>query len=121
MHDETELGLIVGESRPLAVRMPQVQHAGREAPVLAPHAAADEPDEEVGILAPPAGERRIEAVDPFEIGAKACHIAAAGTQPAPPAELAQGTQRKPDQGRYAIDVAAPPQRQKVVKPPALRL
>src|SRR5260370_35059435 len=101
--------------------MPQVQHAGCKAPVLAPHAAADEPNEKVGILAPPAGERRIEAVDPFEIVAKASHIAAAGALPAPPAKLAQGTKRKHEQGSDSIDRAPPPLRQKVFAPPTLRL
>ena len=98
LQNEIELALVVRKSRPLAFRMPQVQHAGCKAPVLAPHAAADEPNEEIGILQPPAGEGRIEAIDPFEIISKASHIAAAGTLPAPPAELAQGTKRKRDAG-----------------------
>src|SRR5450432_1029815 len=90
LQNQIKLRLIVQESRSLALGMPQVQHAGREASVLAPHAAAEEPNKEVGILASPAGELRIEAVDPLEIIAKAGHIAGAGALPAPAAELAQG-------------------------------
>src|ERR1700736_7007922 len=101
--------------------MPQVQHAGRKSPVLAPHAAANEPNEEVGILPPPTGECRIEAIDPVEVIAKASHVAGAGTLPAPPPELAQGTKRKSEQGSDPIDVPPPALRQKMLEPPAFRL
>src|SRR5579863_7205882 len=79
LQNEIELALVVRKSRPLAFRMPQVQHAGCKAPVLAPHAAAQKPDKEVGILQPPAGEGGIEAIDAFKIIAKTSHVAGAGT------------------------------------------
>ena len=88
LQNEIELALVVRKSRPLAFRMPQVQHAGCKAPVLAPHAAAQESNEEVGILKPPAGEGGIEAIDALKVIAKASHVAGAGTLPAPPAKLA---------------------------------
>src|ERR1019366_8475819 len=73
VQNEIELALVVRQSRPLAFRMPQVQHAGCKAPVLTPHAAADEPNEEIGILQPPAGEGGIEAIDALEIISQASH------------------------------------------------
>ena len=121
MQTEIKFALVVRKSRPLAFRMPQVQHAGREASILAARPGADEPDEQVGILEPPAGERRVEAVHSFEIIAKAGQIAGAGAPPGPPAELAQGTERQPDQGSDAVEISAPALRQKLSKPPALGL
>src|SRR5580704_4718646 len=121
MQHEVKLALVVGKPRPLPFRMPQMQHAGCKASVLAPHAAADEPNEQVGILAPPTGESRIEAVDPLEVLAKERHVAAARAHPALPAALAQRPQRQPDQRSDAIDLAAPAARQKAPKPPELRL
>src|ERR1019366_872322 len=49
------------------------------------------------------------------------HVGAAGPLPAPPAKLAQGTERKRDQGSDSIDVPAPALRQKMSEPPAFRL
>src|SRR5258707_13027702 len=101
--------------------MPQVQHAGCKASIFTHHTAADEPNKEVGILAPPTGERRIETIDPFEVLAEATRIATAGVLPTSRFELAQGTKREPEQGRYSVEVSAPKSCQEVFEPPGFRL
>ena len=49
----------------------------REASVLATQAATQQPDQQIGILAAPAGETGVEAIDPFEIAAPDGEIAGA--------------------------------------------
>src|SRR5215467_1858849 len=100
-----ELALIVGEPGAIRLRMPQMQHAGREAAVLAQHAGADHADEDVGVLAAPTAERRIEAVDLVEIGAPERHVAAARATPAARAEIAQIAERQAEQRLQPVDPA----------------
>src|SRR5690348_5746446 len=76
-HHVIEAGLIAGEAGPIIVAMPEVKHAGRETPVLAPHARMDQPDRQIGILEPPAIEARIEPVDTLEVAPRHCKIAGA--------------------------------------------
>ena len=59
--------LISGKARAVGLRMPQMQHAGGKAPVLAPDAGADHADHDIGVLEPPAREGRLESVHAFEI------------------------------------------------------
>ena len=58
-----ELGLIGGKARAVSFRMPQMEDARREAPVLAPRARADRPDHDIGVLEAPSGERGLESID----------------------------------------------------------
>src|ERR1700687_5918086 len=85
--------------------MPQMQHAAGEASILAPHAGADEADENIGILAAPSVEAGVEAVDLFEVGAPECHVAAAGTAPAARHQLANEAKPKRDERRESIEMA----------------
>src|SRR4029077_7784072 len=64
-----ELGAMRGKLRAVGFRVPQMQHAGREAPVLSLHASPDHADDDVGIFQTPADERGFKSVDAFEIGA----------------------------------------------------
>ena len=73
--------LVVRQPRAVGVRMPQMQHAGREGAVLAPHAGMQQPDQQIGILLAPAAEARVEAIDPVEIGAPDREIAGARAFP----------------------------------------
>ena len=67
--------LIVCQPGAIGLGMPQMQHAGREGAVLAPHAGVQQPDQQIGILLAPAAEARIEAIDAVEIGAPDREIA----------------------------------------------
>src|SRR6266550_5380118 len=60
--------VIGGQLRAVERRMPELSHAGGETSVLAAQAAMQQPDQQVGIFTPPAGEAGIEAVDLLEIG-----------------------------------------------------
>src|SRR5688572_18510672 len=84
--------------------MPQVQHTGREASVLAPHTAADHADDDIGIFQPPADEGRLKSVDAIEIGAEESKIAAAHALPLICQTLAQWPERQVEQRQKAIDV-----------------
>src|SRR6266508_6680892 len=86
--------------------MPKMDDAGREAAVLAAHARMQQADQQIGILATPAAEARIEAVDPVEIGPPDREIAGTRAQPCPRLQLAQRTERQPQHGGEPIDAAA---------------
>src|SRR5262249_51944243 len=88
--------------------MPQMDDAGGEASVLAPQAAMQQADQQIGILAAPAAEGGVESVDPLEIGAPDGEIAGARPAPAPRLELAQRPERQPQHTGQPIDAAAPP-------------
>src|SRR5689334_2477204 len=50
LNDLRQPALVVRQPRAVELRMPQVQHRGRVAAVLAPHPGADQADHDVGIL-----------------------------------------------------------------------
>src|SRR5262245_48525754 len=87
--------------------MPQMDDAGGEAPILAPQAAMQQADQQIGILAAPAAEAGVETVDPLEIGAPDGKIAGARAAPAPRLELAQRPERQPQHAGQPVDAAAP--------------
>ncbi len=75
------------------MRMPQMQHAGREPAVLAPHAGVKETHHEIGILETPAGIAAIEAVDAVEVASRHREIAGLRAFPVVAVELAQRPKR----------------------------
>src|SRR5262249_45346438 len=77
VQDGVQPRIVGGQSCSIRVRVPQVNDPGGEAPVLATQAAAQQADEQVGILAPPAAETGIEAVDALEVGTPDREIAGA--------------------------------------------
>src|SRR5262249_47331046 len=77
-----QLTLIRVEARPVGVRMPEVKHGRAQAAVAAPHAMADHAHENIGVLAAPAGEGRIEAVNCIKVVAPERHVAPARAAPA---------------------------------------
>src|ERR1044072_1163937 len=105
-HYRVEPRSIGGQSRAVAFRVPEVEHAGRKTSVLALDAGMDEPDREIGILQPPAVVARIEPVDAVEIGACDREIACARALPALRFGLAQRPERKIQRGPRTVDAAA---------------
>src|SRR5581483_10898071 len=85
--------LILRKAAAVALAMPEMEHAGREAPVLAPHPGVDQPDCKVGILKAPAIEARIKAVDTIEVTPRVAKIACARPLPAPRPGFAQPAER----------------------------
>ena len=105
--ERIEPALVFRQRRTVALRMPQMQHAGGEIAVLAAHAGAHEPDQQIGILQPPAAIGRVEAVDPVEIAAPDREIARARAAPgARAAACASGPSGNAEQRRQAVDAAA---------------
>src|SRR5262245_26103896 len=99
--------IVGGQLRPVRVRVPQMDDAGGEAPVLAPQAAMQQTDQQIGILAAPAAEAGVEAVDPLEIGTPDGEIARARASPSPRLELAQRPERQSQHAGQPIDAATP--------------
>ena len=97
----SSLRLVDGKARTVGLRMPQMEHAGREAAVLAMHARADHADDDIGILQSPAGKGGVETIDPIEICAEEREVAAARALPrgsrrlrsAPSGRLNSGSRR----------------------------
>ena len=92
--------------RAIRFLVPQMQHGGGETAVLAADAITDHADENVGILAAPAGVAGIEAVDRDEIVAPECHVAAARAAPPPCRRLRKPFERQRQQRQEPVDVAA---------------
>src|SRR5262245_1967135 len=86
--------------------MPEMNDPRREAAVLATHAATQQPDQQIGILAAPARKASVEAIDPFEIAAPDAEIAGACAAPLSSLELTQRAQRQPQKRRQPIDAPA---------------
>src|SRR2546423_2767142 len=95
-----------GKLRAVGFLVPEMQHAGREAPILALDAAADHADDDVGILQTPADEGGFKSVDSIEIGAEEGEIPTAHAVPLIRETLAQRSKRQAQQRQQAIDVAA---------------
>ncbi len=104
-----ELGIVRGQLRPVGGGMPQMDDPGGETAVLAPHAGAQQPDQEIGVLTAPAVEVRVEAVNRIEVAAPDREIARAGALPFVRFTLAQRTERQVEQRGQPVDAAiAPP-------------
>src|SRR5262245_8639937 len=99
--------VVRGQLRSIRLRVPQMDDTGGEAPVLTPQAAMQQADQQIGILAAPATEAGVEAVDPIEVGAPDGEIAGARAAPSPRLELAQRPERQPQHAGQPIDVATP--------------
>jgi hypothetical protein len=84
--------------------------AGCKVSVLAPHAGAKKPDQQVGILQAPTAIGRIEAVHLVEIAAPHCEVTGPRTPPGARPELAQRTERQRHDRRQPVDPALPAQR-----------
>src|SRR5262245_26980215 len=98
---------VIGDQLGAVVRrMPEMNHAGGETSVLATQAAPQQPDQQIRIFTPPAGEAGIEAVDPLEIRAPNREVAGARTAPLSRPQLAQRSERQSQQCRQPIDSAA---------------
>src|ERR1700722_16757789 len=67
--DIVKAALVLPQLRAVGFGVPQMQHAGRHAAVLAADARAHQADEQVGILATPAHVRTFEAVDSDKVRA----------------------------------------------------
>src|SRR5262249_1022655 len=94
------------DARAVRLRMPQVQHGGAAAAVLAPDAVTDQAHKNIGVRAPPSSESGIEPVDRIEVAAPECHVAAAR---APPAALIAAGRRpgsRQQQRSEPVDPAA---------------
>src|SRR5262249_54339357 len=81
--------LVLRQLGAVGLRVPEMDDAGREPPVLAAHAGMQQPDQQVGILAAPAAKAAVESVDPLEVGAPDREIAGARVAPSPRSELAE--------------------------------
>src|SRR5262249_11948006 len=87
-------------------RVPEVNAPGRNAAVLAAQATTQQSDQQVGVFAPPAGIRGVEAVDPFQIAAPNPKVTRARAAPLSPPQPAQRPEGQSQQRCQAIDVAA---------------
>ena len=90
--------------------MPQYD-AGRKAYILATQPAMQQANQQIGVLAAPATEAGVEAVDPIQIGPPDRKIAGTRASPMSGPELAQGSQRQPQHARKPIDAPAHAMRQ----------
>src|SRR5438046_2383796 len=106
VQDGIEPCVVGGQARTIRARVPQVDDAGGEASILATQPAAQQANEQVGILPAPAVEAGIEAVDALEVGAPDRKIAGARAAPPPRLEPAQRSEREPQHAHQSIDVAA---------------
>ena len=120
--DLGEAALVAVEAGAVGLAVPQVQHAGGEASVLAANAGTDQADENVGILAAPSGEGGVEAVDGLEVAAPERHVAAVARRATRVARrLRNGSERQREQRREPVEVAACAQRKMCERPERLRL
>src|SRR6187200_2235934 len=101
--------------------MPQMQHAGGVAAILATHAGAKQANHQVGILAAPPAEVCVEAIDTIEISAPDSEIAAAGAGPVRRTQLAQRPDWKSQHRSQTVKAAVQPLRQPGCQPPGFRL
>src|SRR5437016_2692113 len=97
--------LVGGDPRSIGLRMPQMQHAGRKAPILASRTAANEAHNDVGILSSPSVERGVETVDPNKVFAPNRKIGSASIPPIRPRGPPQNAERERCQRQQAIDLA----------------
>src|SRR5262249_10072538 len=101
-----ELALVHVEARAVRLRVPQVQHGGAAAAVLAPNAMTDHAYKDIGILAPPSGESGIEPVDRVEVAAPERHVAAARAAPAALTAAGRHAGSREQQRGEPVDAAA---------------
>src|SRR2546421_4691578 len=100
-----EFGAVDGKLRAIRFLVPEMQHASREAPVLALDAAADHANDEIGVLQPPADEKHFEGINAIEVATEERKVAAAHAFPFVRESLAQARKRQAHQRQKAIDVA----------------
>src|SRR5262249_46279679 len=117
----SEPPIIGGPMRTVDLRMPEMNDAGRKAPILAAWTAAQQSDQQIGARPAPTGERSVEPVDPLETGAPNGEIAGARAAPLSRSQLAQRTERQPQQRRQPIDAATQPLPDPARCAPRLRL
>src|SRR5262249_7936559 len=98
--------IICAQMCALDLRGPEVDDPGRKAAGLAAQAATSQTDQQVGIFAPPAGIRGIEAVDPPQIAAPNPKVTRTRAAPLSPPQPAQRPERQSQQRCQPIYVAA---------------
>src|SRR5262245_16451587 len=112
---------IVGGQLPAVERgMPEMNDTGRKASILAAQAAMQQSDQQIGILAAPAGEASVEPIDPLEISAPNRKVAGARAAPMTGLELAQRPERQPQHRCHPIDAAAQALPDPAERAPSLR-
>jgi hypothetical protein len=97
--------LVLRQMRAVALRMPEMDHSGREISVLPPHACAEQPDQQIGILQSPAAIGRIEAIHSIEIAPPDSEVAGASAAPGGGSHFAARPYRERPQRRQAIDAS----------------
>ena len=119
--DGVQQRLVCRQQGRIGERMPEVQHAGREPAVLALDAGAQQTDQQIGILEPPADIAGVEAIDPIEVGAPDRQVAGSRAPPILRTNLSHRSEPRLHQRRNPIDVAIEARATGVGKAPQFRL
>ena len=98
--------IVCCEAGAISVRMPKVDDAGGEPTVLAAYSRTQQSDQQIGILASPAVETRVEPVDTLEVTTPDGEIAGARAAPSLLRELAKPPQGQPQHSPQTVDTSA---------------
>jgi hypothetical protein len=82
-----------------------MQHSSRKQSILAAQPGVKQARQQIGILAPPACEPRVEAIDPVEIAAPDRKIARTRAAQDVSTDLTQGPKGQPQHRSQSVEIA----------------